>query len=208
MSKAGIARNDDNKQEGQNKGSCDGAQKGSGRRRADSGPETGKEGTRPRINQDIRNEYGGEYQWSSESSAFEGVPPSEKREHSGTRGCHRCGRSSHRAAQCYAATTVKGTNHPKAPWKVSAGVKRQREPEETDYPKQPPKVQKTAAVNVIKADLGPLWEREEEDFLGRPNQPQLKPLPIVCGNQRKRKSQDEGQRDHWAKCNGTPPPND
>jgi len=59
---------------------------------------------------------------------------------------------------------VKGTNLPKALWKVSAGVKRQQEPEETDHPEPPPKVQKTAAVDVMEADLGPLWESEEEDF--------------------------------------------
>jgi len=139
-SKVGTTPKDDKKKEGQNKGSSDGAQKGTGGRRADSRFEAGKEGSRPQTNQDIRNKYGGKEQWSSESAAFEGVPPSEKREHSGTRGCHRCGRSSHRAAHCYTATTMKGTTLPKAPRKVSAGVKRQREPEDTDYPEPPPKV--------------------------------------------------------------------
>jgi len=59
---------------------------------------------------------------------------------------------------------VKGTNLPKEPWKISARVKRQREPEEADHPESLPKVQKTAAVDVMETDLGPLWESEEEDF--------------------------------------------
>jgi len=68
----------------------------------------------PRSSRDVDTEYGGTERWPSESAAFEEVQVSEKREHTGTRGCHRCGRNGHRAAQCYAATTQKGTNLPEA----------------------------------------------------------------------------------------------
>jgi len=59
MSDTGIASKDDKKKEGQNKGSSDGVQKGSGGRRVDSQSKTVKEGSHPHKNQDIRNEYGG-----------------------------------------------------------------------------------------------------------------------------------------------------
>ena len=163
-SKVGTAPKDDRRKDGQNKGSSDNTQKGKGEKRTDAQSETGKEGARLWSNRDGRNKYGGRGQWPLESAAFEGVVPSEKREHSRTRGCYHCGRNGHRAAQCYAATTLKETNLPTVPWKVSAGVKRQREPEEVDHPEPPPKIQKTAAVDVMEADLGPLWESEEEDF--------------------------------------------
>jgi len=116
-----------------------------------------------------RGEYGGNSQWRTEEAAFEGVPISEKREHQGTRGCHRCGRSGHRAAQCYAATTLKGTTLPPAPWKASAvseGRKRQRSEENEEAPAT--KQQKVAAVETMEIDASdvPIWahDSDESDF--------------------------------------------
>jgi len=115
-----------------------------------------------------RSEYGGNSRWRTEEAAFEGVPISEKREHQGTRGCHRCGRSGHRAAQCYAATTLKGTNLPPAPWKVSGVLtrnKRQRSEEGDEVPAA--KQQKVAAVetmDLVPAEK-PFWEEDSEEEL-------------------------------------------
>ena len=114
----------------------------------------------PRSGRNIGSEYGGKERWPSESAAFEGVPVSEKREHTGTQGCHRCGRNGHRAAQWYAATTIKGTSLPAAPWKVSAGTKRRWEDEKEDDTKPAPKTQKTAAAAIM--DTEPMWESEED----------------------------------------------
>jgi len=64
-------------------------------------------------------------------------------------------------AKCFANTTAKGTNLPTAPWKIAAGTKRAREPEEEAALAPAPKVQKTAALDVM--DSEPLWA-DEEDF--------------------------------------------
>jgi len=107
------------------------------------------------------SEYGGTRRWASEAAALKGVPDLERKEYGSTRGCHRCGRPGHRAAKCFANTTAKGTNLPAAPWKIAAGTKRAQEPEEEAPPAPAPKVQKTAAPDVM--DSEPLWA-DEEDF--------------------------------------------
>ena len=61
------------------------------------------------------SEYGGKERWAYEAAAFEGVPASERREHSNTQGCHRCGWPANRAVQFYASTTINGTKLPNAP---------------------------------------------------------------------------------------------
>jgi len=95
------------------------------------------------------------------ATAFQGVLESERKEYAGARECHCCGQPALRTAKCFAGTTVKGTSLPAAPWKIAAGTKWQREPEEQTPPVPAPKVQKTAALDVI--DSKPLWA-EEEDF--------------------------------------------
>jgi len=82
-------------------------QGGSGKRDDDKGREKEKERTwDPASNgkkeeTGSRNtrlggsEYGGAERWASETAVFGGVPVSERREHSNTRGCHRCGRPAH-----------------------------------------------------------------------------------------------------------------
>jgi len=65
----------------------------------------------------------------------------------------------HRAAHCFAGATIKGTTLPAAPWKVAAGTKRQREPEEETL-EPPSKAQKTMAVDAM--DTEPMWESEED----------------------------------------------
>jgi len=125
---------------------------------------------RPRDTRNSQNDYGRTGNWPSETAAFEGVPISEKREHQGTRGCHRCGRTGHRAFQCYAATTLKGTGLPPAPWKVSGvteGRKRQRLEREEDEEVHTAKQQKVAAVETMEIDDPelPIWaESDESDF--------------------------------------------
>jgi len=107
------------------------------------------------------SEYGGAGRWATEAAAFKGVPDHERKEYGSTWGCHRCGRPGHWAAKCFASTTAKGTNLPTVPWKVAAGTKRAREPEEEAPPAPEPKAQKTAALDVM--DSEPLWA-DEEDF--------------------------------------------
>jgi len=91
-------------------------------KRSKSARDTRGKDTQPRDNKDIGSEYRGIERWPSRSAAFEGVPVSKKRGHTRTWGYHRCGQNGHRAAQCYAATTLKGTNLPAPPWRVSAGT--------------------------------------------------------------------------------------
>ena len=99
--------------------------------------------------------------WASEVAAFQEVPDNQHSEHSAPRGCHCCGRPGHRTAKCFAGTTVKGISISAAPWKIGAGTKGQREPEEEVTPEPTPKVQKMAAAEVM--DTEPLWA-DEEDF--------------------------------------------
>jgi len=147
-------------------------QGGSGKREDDRRKETRKERGEQTRNQapdgrkeepgrrnpaTVGSKYGGKERWASEAAAFNGVPSSERRKHSNTQGCHCCWRPAHRAAQCYAGTTINGTKLPYAPWKIAAGTKRQREPKEEEAPEPAPKIQKTAAADE------PIWE-DEEDF--------------------------------------------
>lgn len=138
-------------------------------RKTDGRKLTEKARREPRNDTGARNEYGGTGRWSSEAAAFEGVPVSEKRELMSTRGCHRCGRGHHRAAQCFAGTTAKGTSLPPAPWKVAGvteGLKRKRaeEPKEISAPK----LQNLAAIDTMEdVRTLPLWadnSEEESDF--------------------------------------------
>ena len=89
----------------------------------------------------------------------------ELREHRARKGCHRCGRTWHRAAKCYAGTTNKGTVLPPAPWKVSAGTKRRREVDEEDGNQEKPaqNQQKIGAVETMEVDQPNLWD-EDSDF--------------------------------------------
>jgi len=107
------------------------------------------------------SEYGGSGKLASEAAAFKGVADHERRKYTSTRGCHRYGRPSHRAAKYFASTTAKGTDLPPLPWKIAAGTKRPHEPEEEALPALKPKAQKMAALDVM--DSEPLWA-EEEDF--------------------------------------------
>ena len=145
-------------------------QGGSGKRDDDRRKETKKEQTWDQAPKGRKEEpgrrnaatvgikYSGKERWASEATAFEGVPASEKREHSNTRGCHRCRQPAHRAAQCYAGTTINGTKLPNAPWRIAARTKWQREPEEEKASEPAPKIQKTAAADE------PIWE-DEEDYM-------------------------------------------
>jgi len=147
---APVGKRDEKKKDGQSKGNSSDTRRNR---------EAEKE---PRREDNRGGEYGGTGRWASEAAAFQGVPDSERKEYAGSRGCHRCGRPAHRAAKCFAATTAKGTSLPAAPWKIAAGTKRQREPEEEEITPAPaPKVQKTAALDVM--DSEPLWE-DEGDF--------------------------------------------
>ena len=127
------------------------------RQTRDQDPNTRKEDLGRRNPGTSGSEYGGKERRASEAAVFEGVPASERREHSNTRRCHHCGWPANWAAQYYAGTTINGTKLPNAPWKVGAGTKRQREPEEEKASEPAPKIQKTAAADE------PLWE-DEEDF--------------------------------------------
>jgi len=127
----------------------------------------------PKDTSTPRGDYGKTGNWSFETAAFQGVPVSERKEHQGSRGCHRCGRTGHRAAQCYAATTLKGTGLPPAPWNVSGVTKRpkrQRTEEKEDREEVPAaKQQKVATVETLEIDDRelPLWadeSGEESDF--------------------------------------------
>jgi len=55
---------------------------------------------------------------------------------------------------------MKGTNLPAALWKIAVGTKRQRESEEEEAPEPAPKIQKTAAADIM--DTEPIWESEED----------------------------------------------
>jgi len=108
-------------------------------------------------------EYGGTGRWASEAAAFQGVPDSEHREYAATRGCHRCGRPSHRAAKYFANTSAKGTSLPAAPWKIAARTKRQREEEEDPAPRT--KTEKISAAEAMDTEppvQNSIWK--EEDF--------------------------------------------
>jgi len=144
-----TGKRDEGKKDGQSKKSSDNPRKGK---------ETERE-PRDQSHKNSGNEYRGTGRWASETATFEGVPFSETREHTGTRGCHRCERTGHRAAQCFAGTTIKGTTLPAAPWKVAAGTKRQWEPEEETL-EPPTKAQKTAVADIM--DTEPMWESEED----------------------------------------------
>ena len=146
---APVGKRDEKKRDGQSKGSSDDT-----RKNKEAEKEPHREGNRG-------GEYGETGRWASEVAAFQGVPDSERKEYAGTRGCHCCGRLAHRAAKCFAGTTAKGTSLPAAPWKIAAGTTRQRVPKEEIPPAPAPKVQKTAALDVM--DCEPLWA-EEEDF--------------------------------------------
>jgi len=72
----------------------------------------------------------------------------------------------YQSAKCYATSTKNRTTLPQAPWKVSAGNKRQRELEEE--PALAAKVQKISAaeaMDIEPANQSPLWEdNSKEDF--------------------------------------------
>ena len=116
------------------------------------------------------NKYGGTGRWASEGAAFEGVPASEKWEHTGTQGCHCCGRNGYRVAYCFAATTIKGTDLPSAPWKVAGATetgKRRRTEDAANENIMAPKQQKVGAVETMESDDHrelPMWANSSEEL--------------------------------------------
>ena len=109
-------------------------------------------------------EYGEPGHWETEVAALEGVPITELREHRASKGCHRCGRSGHRAAKCYAGTTKKGTNLPPTPWKIAAvpPTKKRRQEDGSEEEAPTPKQPRIGAIGT--RDTLPLWDDREEDF--------------------------------------------
>jgi len=91
--------------------------------------------------------------WGSGSNAYNGVPQSEIDSHRSSKAsCWRCGRDSHTTQDCYARTTVKGTELPEAPKKVSSihgKRKRGEDPEEALAPKQT----KTEHIKIEDEDM-------------------------------------------------------
>jgi len=141
---------------------------GPGRKNPDNtrgGKEKGKGPQPTEKTSDRPVKYGAPNYWATEEAALQAVPITELREHISTRGYHRCGRAGHRAAKCYADTTNKGTTLPQAPWEVSVGTKRGREPDE-DEETPATKSQKISAADAMELEPPkfPLWESEEEDF--------------------------------------------
>jgi len=72
-----------------------------------------------------------ESHWGSGSNAYKGVPQGEINAHRDSKAsCWRCRRDSHATQDCYARTTIKGTELPEAPKPVSyLHGKRKREEE-------------------------------------------------------------------------------
>jgi len=81
-----------------------------------------------------------ESHWGSGGNAFKAVPQNEIDPHKNSKAnCWRCGRDNHTTQDCYARTTVKGTELPEAPKQASSiqgKKKRGEEAEEAPAPKQ------------------------------------------------------------------------
>ena len=81
-----------------------------------------------------------ESHWGSDGNVFKGVPQNEIDSHKNSKvNCWRCGQDSHTTQDCYARTTVKGTELPEAPKQASSiqgKRKRGEEAEEAPAPKQ------------------------------------------------------------------------
>jgi len=91
--------------------------------------------------------------WGSGSNAYKGVPQSEIDSHRCSKAnCWRCGRDSHTTQDCYAQTTVKGTELPEAPKKASSiQGKRKREEDAEEAPA--PKQTKNSHVKIEDEDM-------------------------------------------------------
>jgi len=109
--------------------------------------------------------WGGNNRWASEAAALAGVPAGERTEYATCDGCRRCGKTGHGIARCWASSTIKGTHLPTAPWKVSAGRKRAREPED-EAPAPPAKQARISAAEVMDLEPPvPIWEESDtSDF--------------------------------------------
>jgi len=81
-----------------------------------------------------------ESHWGSGGNAFKGVPQNEIDSHkNGKANCWRCGQDNYSTQDCYARTTVKGTELPEAPKQASSiqgKRKRGEEAKEAPAPKQ------------------------------------------------------------------------
>jgi len=81
-----------------------------------------------------------ESHWGSGGNAYKGVPQNEIDSHKSSKAnCWRCGGDSHTTQDCYARTTVKGTELPEAPKQASSiqgKRKRGEDAEEAPAPKQ------------------------------------------------------------------------
>ena len=94
-----------------------------------------------------------ESHWGSGGNAYKGVPQNEIDSHKSSKAnCWRCGRDSHTTQDCYARTTVKGTELPEAPKQVSSiqgKRKRGEDAEEAPTPKQA----KTGHIKIEDEDV-------------------------------------------------------
>jgi len=87
-------------------------------RRKEGNQAPGQKETRETRKTDVSNKGGG---WGTTGAALRGVPQTEIDGHKQVSdGCWRCGRTGHRTHECYSFQTIKGTELPPAPWKVTA----------------------------------------------------------------------------------------
>jgi len=94
-----------------------------------------------------------ESHWGSGDNAYKGVPQNEIDSHRNSKAsCWRCGRDSHTTQDCYARTTIKGTELLEAPKQASSiqgKWKRGEDTEEAPAPKQA----KAAHVKIEDEDM-------------------------------------------------------
>jgi len=146
-----------------------------GQKRDSDKTNKGKETENPRDRRnkprtEDRNWYGGKQAWATKEDALKGVLKAEKEKYGQSReDCWRCGRSGYKTYECYAFTTKKGTDLPKAPWAVSAAS--QGKPKHSEEPENlPSKQQKIAAAEMMEVEtenavaLSQWWEDSESDF--------------------------------------------
>jgi hypothetical protein len=152
-----------------------GSGKGSGKAATSQGEkggskQTGKSGSGSKSEETWTSQYTGDNRWGSKAEAPKGVPKAEATEYEKSRdNCWRCGDTGHKTYECFRHHTVKGTELPKAPWKVSGNQPTRKRLRNDDDDDKPPaaKAQKIAAVETMEVEQPAVphpWEDSESDF--------------------------------------------
>jgi len=94
-----------------------------------------------------------ESHWGSGGNTYKGVPQNEIDAHRNSKAsCWRCGWDSHTTQDCYARTTVKGTELPEVPKQASSIQWKRKRGEDAEEPPAP-KQTKSAHIKVEDKDM-------------------------------------------------------